>query len=181
MRVDITRAANNEANQQLSRGGERPVGRTSVSPNLDNVWREFFGVADAMNRMRENEARTYDYVRSGGNSGENNERVVRLPIDAWATEDAFTLVAYLPGVDPEQVEVLFENDELAIRGSFGPVQEGVDFIKRELFHGAFERRVAFNVPVDGDKIEASYEHGILTLRVPKAESVKPKQIKVVAK
>ena len=177
MRVDITRTAGNEANQPLPRA----TGRTSVSPNLENVWREFFGVADAMNRMRENDARTYDYVRGGGNSGENNERVVRLPIDAWATDDAFTMVAYLPGVDPEQVEVLFENDELAIRGSFAPVQEGVDFIKRELFHGAFERRVAFNVPVDGDKIEAGYAQGVLTLRVPKAESVKPKQIKVVAK
>jgi HSP20 family molecular chaperone IbpA len=41
--------------------------------------------------------------------------------------------------------------------------------------------VAFNVPVDGDKIEASYAQGVLTLRVPKAETVKPKQIKVVAK
>lgn len=172
MRVEVSRTANGQlSNQSLS----------LPARNLENVWREFFGVADAVNRLREGDARPYDYVRGGGSVDQSGERVVRLPIDAWSSEDAFTLTAYLPGVDPEQVEVLFENDELAIRGSFAPVQEGVDFIKRELFHGAFERRVAFNVPVDADKIEAGFEHGVLTLRIPKAESVKPKQIKVVAR
>ena len=175
MRVDITRAANVEQKRAAADANSR------LNPGMENVWREFFGVADAMNRMRDRDPRAYDYARGGGSTEENNERVVRLPIDAWATDEAFTMVAYLPGVDPEQVEVLFENDELAIRGSFAPVPEGVDFVKRELFHGAFERRVAFNVPVDGDKIEASYAQGVLTLRVPKAESVKPKQIKVGSK
>lgn len=173
MRVNVTRAANGEP---LNR-----VAPPTYNANMENVWREFFGMADAMNRMRERDVRPYDYVRSGGSAAETGERVVRLPIDAWSSDEAFTLRAYLPGVDPEQVEVLFENDELAIRGSFAPVPEGVDFIKRELFHGAFERRVAFNVPVDADKIEASFAQGVLTLRVPKAESVKPKQIKVVAR
>jgi HSP20 family protein len=172
MRVNVSRAANGQ-----------PTNQSAAVPtqNLENVWREFFGVADAINRLREGDVRPYDYVRSGGSGEQSSERVVRLPIDAWSSDDAFTLTAYLPGVDIEQVEVLFENDELAIRGSFAPVQDGVDFIKRELFHGAFERRVAFNVPVDADRIEAGFEHGVLTLRVPKAESVKPKQIKVVAK
>ncbi len=172
MRVNVSRGLNGQPSSQNVAG---------PTQNLENVWREFFGVADAINRLRDGDVRPYDYVRGGGSVEQGSERVVRLPIDAWSSDDAFTLTAYLPGVDIEQVEVLFENDELAIRGSFAPVQEGVDFIKRELFHGAFERRVAFNVPVDADKIEAGFEHGVLTLRVPKAESVKPKQIKVVAK
>ncbi len=68
MRVDITRPAGNEAANRSSSSSSR------LSPNMDNVWREFFGVADAMNRMREGDPRTYDYMRSGGSSDEKNER-----------------------------------------------------------------------------------------------------------
>ena len=49
------------------------------------------------------------------------------------------------------------------------------------YHGGFERRVTFNVPVDADAIDATYSNGVLTLRVPKAEAIKPKQIKVQVK
>jgi HSP20 family protein len=87
----------------------------------------------------------------------------------------------VPGVNPEDVEIVLAEDDLTIRGKFPPLLEGVDYIKRELYHGGFERRVTFNVPVDAEKIEATYSQGVLTLRVPKAEAVKPKQIKVQVK
>lgn len=145
-----------------------------------SVVRDFVGLADALNRMVERDTQgSYDYARNGGSNEAEPAR--RLPIDAWATPDEFVLQAYVPGVNPEQVEITFEGDELAIRGSFQPVPENTDFVKRELFHGAFERRITFNVPVNAEAIEATHEHGVLTLRVPKAEAVKPKQIKVVAK
>ena len=147
-----------------------------------NALREFMGVADAMNRTLERAPRPYDYARNGGSvSAPAASQAARLPIDAWANEDAYFLTAYLPGVDAESVEITFEADELLLRGSFQPAAEEVNFVKRELFHGPFERRVTFNVPVNADAIEATFENGVLTLRVPKAESVKPKQIKVVAK
>ncbi|MFN3333764.1 MAG: Hsp20/alpha crystallin family protein, partial [Caldilinea sp.] len=122
----------------------------------------------------------YDYERNGGHAGENvaTMRVTRLPIDAYSTEDAFVINAYVPGVAPENVEITFEGEELTIRGKFEPAVEGVEFIKRELYHGGFERRITFNVPVEADNIEATYNNGVLTLRVPKAEAVKPRQIKV---
>ena len=150
--------------------------------NYNDFVREFTTVADAMNRVFD--ARPYDYARNGGssaNGGETQARVARLPIDAYATEDAFVLTAHLPGVDPEAVEITFEGEELTIRGSFGPQAENVEYLKRELYHGGFERRLTFNVPVNADAIEATYELGVLTLRVPKAEAIKPKQIKVQAK
>ena len=80
-----------------------------------------------------------------------------------------------------RVEITFEGEELTIRGSFQPQPENVEYLKRELYHGGFERRLTFNVPVNADAIEATYEMGVLTLRVPKAEAIKPKQIKVQAK
>ena len=57
----------------------------------------------------------------------------------------------------------------------------MNFVKSELFHGEFERRLSFNVPVDVDGIEALFENGVLTLTVPKAEEIRPKQIKVQVK
>lgn len=143
--------------------------------------REFTTVADAMNRVFD--TRPYDYAGNGGSNGGNSQPqpVMRLPLDAYATEDAFVLSAYLPGVNPDAVEITFEGEELAIRGLFAPQPENVEYLKRELYHGGFERRLTFNVPVNADGIEATYEMGILTLRVPKAEAIKPKQIKVQAR
>ena len=152
--------------------------------NYNDFVREFTSIADAMNRAFD--VQPYDYARNGGsnsNSGSNTpaQPAMRLPLDAYATEDAFVLSAYLPGVDPEAVEITFEGEELTIRGSFGPQVENAEYLKRELYHGGFERRLTFNVPVNADGIEATYELGVLTLRVPKAVAIKPKQIKVLAK
>ena len=144
----------------------------------NDLVRDFANLAEAMNRGVE--TRPYDYARNGGHN-DAGERISRLPVDAYATDEAFVLTAYLPGVKAEEVEITFEGEELTIRGQFQPLPENVSFLKRELFHGRFERRLSFNVPVNMDGIEAVYEQGVLTLSVPKAEAVKPKQIKVVAK
>jgi HSP20 family protein len=145
----------------------------------NTMLRDFATMATALNRAFE---QPYDHARNGGHTGANGEKALtkmRLPLDVVATEEAFIITAYVPGVAPESVEIMFEGEELSIRGEF-PQAEG-EFVKRELYRGAFERRVTINVPVDADAIEATYEHGVLTLRVPKAEAVRPKQIKVVAK
>ena len=151
----------------------------------NDLVRDFVSASDVMNRMLG--ARAYDYARNGGSAGSAGsanaplERSMRLPLDAYATEDAFVLTAYAPGVKAEDLEIQFEGEELTVRGKFQPAPAEVAFLKQELFHGAFERRLTFNVPVNADAIEATFENGVLTLRVPKAEAVKPKQIKVQAK
>jgi HSP20 family protein len=147
----------------------------------NTVLRDFANVATAMNRAFG--AQPYDHARNGGhnataNGGQSGNRM-RLPLDVMTTEEAFIVTAYVPGVNPDNVEITFEGDDLSIQGEF-PQAEG-DFAKRELYRGTFERRITFNVPVNADAIEATYEHGVLTLRIPKAEAAKPKQIKVVAK
>ena len=146
--------------------------------SYNQMVRDFVNMTDAMNRTVA--GRPYDYARNGGLNGEAT-RVARLPIDAYSTDDAFVLTAYVPGVNPEDVEITFEGEELTIRGSFQALPEEVNFIKRELYHGSFERKLNFNVPVNADAIEATYSNGVLSLRVPKAEEIKPKQIKVQVK
>jgi HSP20 family protein len=178
--------------------------RTKV---YSNPTRDFANFANAVNRVFGADFAGYDFARNGGHAGSNGQSTpattaMRLPVDVWAEDNTFVITAYLPGVDPEAVEITMEGEELAIRGTFPtlpqpaatPVAEGTEgeateaqtakgpeFIKRELYRGAFERRMTINVPVDVDQIEATYELGVLTLRVPKAEAVRPKQIKVVAK
>jgi HSP20 family protein len=144
---------------------------------LNNVVNRFFNTL------------AYDYSRSGGSAGTSNgssvgrtsEQETVLPLDVWATPEAFQVSTYLPGINPEDVEITFEGEELTIRGKLPTAPEGTEFIKRELYHGAFARRLNFSVPVDADHIEAHFHNGLLTLTVPKAEAVKPKQIKIQTK
>lgn len=174
--------------------------RTKV---YNSPMRDFVTFANAMNRAFNNEFSNYDFARNGGHNGSSQHDAktskMRLPVDVWTEDEAFVISAYLPGVRPDDVEITMEGEELTIRGSFpalpqaeaAPAEEGqedaaeessnITFIKRELFRGMFERRMTINVPVDVDNIEATYENGLLTLRVPKAEAVRPKQIKIVAK
>ncbi|MBX3014475.1 MAG: Hsp20/alpha crystallin family protein [Caldilineaceae bacterium] len=150
----------------------------------NTVLRDFATMANAMNRAFERNQPAYDYARNGGSSseanGEKSAPKLRLPLDVASHEDAFVITAYIPGINPETVEITWEGEELTIRGEF-PQTEEKNWAKRELFRGAFERRLTFNVPVNADAIEATSEYGVLTLRLPKAEAVRPKQIKVVTK
>lgn len=154
----------------------------------NSLMRDFVNLANSVNRPF-NVA--YDYTSNGGSSEAATEgkRSYRLPVDAWSDENGFTFKAYLPGVDPADVEIVYEGDDLIIRGEIRPFDIGandegessVEMIRRELFHGAFERRFSFNTAVEVDNITAEFENGVLTLTVPKAEEVKPKQIAVKAK
>jgi HSP20 family protein len=148
----------------------------------NSMMREFVNAANRMDRM----FTPYDYIRNGGSAGNGQQNgkaaalKVGLPLDVWADENGFTIQAYLPGVNPDDVEITMEGEELAIRGQFPAPAAEATFVKRELFRGPFERRLTITVPVDVEQIRAEYSNGVLTLTVPKAEEVKPKQIKVVA-
>lgn len=155
----------------------------------NNVANEAAALNNFMNSFFNNLA--HEYSRSGGNAGtatsngeetaKPSERETILPVDVWVTEEAFNLSAYLPGVNPEDVEITFEGDDLLIRGKLPAAPEGGEYLKRELYHGAYSRRLSFAVPVNADAIEATFHNGLLTLSVPKAEAIKPKQIKIQTK
>lgn len=135
-----------------------------------NPAREVLAMADAMQRLFEEIAAPLDYV--GG------QRAARLPIDAYVTDDEIVVVASMPGANPDDVEITIEGDSLTIRGEIPPRLENVRYIFTERFHGPFIRTLQLNVPVDVDHVEATFENGLLTLRLPKAEEAKPKVIKV---
>ncbi len=102
------------------------------------------------------------------------------PVDVLEDRDAVRIVAELPGVKPEDVKISLENNLLTVRGEKRQTaEEKTDQLHRyERYYGAFER--SFTVPstVDAEHIKASYELGVLTVRLPKLERAKPRQIEV---
>ena len=166
----------------------RPVLHPNAYVNpYNSLFRNLNEVADVMNRVRMSDTRPSAEAMAGSTEAPAPvQPAVRLPVDAWVTDEAYVITAFVPGVNPEDVEILFEDDELTLRGSYPALpgfEEGekAEIVKRELFHGKFERRLSFRQPVNPDAIVAEYSQGVLTLRVPKAEVVKPRQIRVTAK
>lgn len=105
---------------------------------------------------------------------------LRLPVDAWVTEDALFLTASVAGLGADDIEITLNDDVLTIRGEVPAPAEDIDFVLHERFHGRFERRLTLNVPVDIAAAEASCEEGVLRLRLPKTEAVRPQRIAVTA-
>lgn len=110
----------------------------------------------------------------------DTERVYRLPIDAYVTEEYVVLTASVAGLHLEDLEITMDDDILVIRGEVNGADAEQNYILRERFHGKFERRLQINIPVDVTRAEATYENGVLRLELPKAEEAKPRRIAVNA-
>jgi HSP20 family protein len=103
-----------------------------------------------------------------------------FPVEVSETESDIEVKASLPGVKPEEVDVTVHDDVLTIKAERKDTTEEKkrDYYRRELRYGAFQRSLNLPVAVDSDKAEATFENGVLALKLPKSESVRPKQIKV---
>ena len=140
-------------------------------------FRDLVSLREAMDRLFEE-----SFVRPGfGWRQPVRERVARLPLDVYSTPDELVIMASVPGVAPEDVEITIEGETLSIKGERKPSLENVDYIFQERHYGPFSRTLTLNVPVQADKAEAVFENGTLTLTILKAEAVRPKVIKVKAK
>ena len=133
--------------------------------------REFVTLREAMDRLFE------DSVVGGRRNGDR-QMELRLPIEAYMTENDIVVRAAVPGLQPDHVEITIEGDTLTLRGEFPRPLENVTYIFAERPWGKFSRTLQLNVPVDADKAEATFENGLLTLTLPKAEAVRPKTIPV---
>jgi HSP20 family protein len=106
-----------------------------------------------------------------------------VPLDVYESEDELVVKASLPGVEPEDVDVSITGDTLSIKGEFKSEEETEkpSYHRQERRYGGFHRALTLPTQVEADKAEAVFEHGVLTLTVPKAETEKPKTIKVKAR
>jgi HSP20 family protein len=100
--------------------------------------------------------------------------------DILETADELTIYADLPGVQPGDVDIRFENGELAIDAKCALRHENVNRLAWEYGIGDYYRAFAINEAIDADKIAAELKNGVLTVHLPKSEAVKPKKIAVKA-
>jgi HSP20 family protein len=142
-----------------------------------NPWRDTMTLREATDRLLED-----SFVRPRRQWGEGTqERPFHLPLDVYTTPNEIVITASLPGLAPDEVDISIDGDVLTIRGELRGPLENADYLFQERAYGTFARKLTLNVPVEANKAEAVFEHGVLMLTLPKAEETKPKVIKVKSK
>jgi len=102
-----------------------------------------------------------------------------LAADIRDEEDAFVLTAFVPGLKADDLTINILEDVVSIEGEYK--QDENEYLMRELPNGKFRRSLRLPAAVNSDKAEAKITDGVLTLRLPKAESALPKKIKIAVK
>lgn len=103
-----------------------------------------------------------------------------LAVDMVENKDEFIVKASVPGINPDDLDISYSDDTLTIKGEIKQDKEVKEdqYHMRERRYGSFVRSIALPTKIKGDSIEASYQNGVITLRLPKAEEVKPKRIAI---
>ena len=134
-----------------------------LSKEFDRAFNHFFADLDVRNDNR-------------------SESAWKPRVDITETTDEFILSVELPGVSKDGISINYENDVLKIDGERKRPEgkEDSKFLREERYYGKFSRVFNINTKIDGEKIEAAFKDGVLTIRLQKAEEVKPKEIKIKA-
>jgi HSP20 family protein len=108
------------------------------------------------------------------------EGSVALPLDITSSTDALLVDASLPGFGPEDVDITVEDGTLTIRAESHSERQATEgeVLISEIRRGSMSRAVALPSGLEPDKATATFEHGVLHLRIPRAEAVKPRQIRI---
>jgi HSP20 family protein len=132
--------------------------RTDPFRELDRLTQQFFGSATPGTWSRPNP----------------------MPMDAYRSGDEFVVAFDLPGVTADAIDLDVERNVLTVKAERRPavVSEGVEMQVAERPLGVFSRQLFLGDTLDTDRIDASYEGGVLTLRIPVAEQAKPRKIAI---
>jgi HSP20 family protein len=141
--------------------------------NRYDPFREALSLRDAMDRLFQE-----SYVRPSAARGNG-----WVPMDVEETADAYRMHVQLPGWKPEDVNVTVQESTVTISGQQGQAPEQKDeqsrtWHVRERSFASFSRTFSFPMPINAERADATFENGELLLTLPKAESAKPRQIKI---
>jgi HSP20 family protein len=117
---------------------------------------------------------TYPYRRMARRWVENRDRT--LGINVREEDDAYVLSALVPGIKSDELNIQVLEDVLRIEGEYKT--DDNQYLVRELPNGSFTRTLRLPAPIDAENVEAEVTDGVLTLKLPKAESARPKHIKI---
>jgi HSP20 family protein len=131
--------------------------------------------------MRTDPFRDFDRLAQQffGNSG-TWSRPTAMPMDAYRSGSEFVVAFDLPGVHPDAIDLNIERNMLTVRAERrpNPVGQDVEMQIAERPLGVFSRQLFLGDTLDTEKVAASYDAGVLTLRIPVAEQAKPRRIEI---
>jgi HSP20 family protein len=139
--------------------------------SFNHPWRDVDQLQREFNRLFESLANTRAQVAPSDPA-----------LNVWTNEEGAAVTAELPGVNPEDIDISVVGQTLTLTGLRRPhdLAEGERFHRRERSAGRFNRTVELPFLVEGDKVEAVFEKGVLHVSLPRAEADKPKKIAVKA-
>ncbi len=142
-------------------------------------WDPFRDLASIQNELNRLFGRTF-----GSEAASEEAADVRWvpPVDVAESEDRYVVVAELPGLAAEDVDISVENNVLTVRGErrFYQGLNEREFHRIERRFGSFGRSVTLPQLADADRIQASFDAGVLTIEIPKKEEAKPRRIQIKA-
>ena len=121
---------------------------------------------------------TYPYRRMARRWAENHDQTLGINVQEDAEGDAYVLSALVPGLKSDELNIQVLEDVVHIQGEYKADES--KYLVRELPNGLFTRTLRLPVAIDTEHVDANITDGVLTLRLPKAESARPKQIKIKA-
>jgi HSP20 family protein len=123
----------------------------------------------------------YDPFRELDRADHAPARTPTIPMDAVRHGDHVSLQFDLPGVDPASIDLEVERNVLALKAERQrPRGDDEQVLASERRHGTYSRQLTLGDQLDGSRVEASYENGVLTVTVPVAETAKPRKVAVTA-
>src|SRR6188768_4474490 len=142
---------------------------------------ELVSLRDAMDKLM-NDAFGGSF-RSVFPAGQNGQARMPLPLDIYTTNEEVVIIAAVPGIDPANIEVTVDKGTVTLTGSTPDVAQSNEaaeatWLLHELPRGTFSRSITLPVEIDANNAEATFEHGVLRLRLPKAEAAKPRKIEI---
>ncbi|MFC8302683.1 Hsp20/alpha crystallin family protein [Specibacter sp. NPDC057265] len=105
-------------------------------------------------------------------------RPAAMPMDAWRDGDTFQVEFDLPGVQPDSIDLDVERNVVTIRAERPALDGGREMLAAERPRGVFNRQLVLGENLDTEHIHASYDNGVLSLRIPVAEKAKPRKISI---
>lgn len=140
-----------------------------------NPYAEVTSLQDRINRLFE------DLATPRGEGRDGAPRLWGPAVDIAENANEVTVTMDIPGVDQGAIDVQLTGDSLTVRGEREVARpEGQNYVHLERPHGAFQRSFTIGVAVQPDRVTASYRDGVLTITLPKAETVKPRKVQIQA-
>ena len=146
------------------------MARTGFSP-----LRDFMTLRDGMDRLFEDR-----WVSPGSWMTWSPTSTSYLALDVYESSDDIVVRAVVPGAEPDDIDVQFQGGVLTIRANTVEtvIPDGASWLVHEVLAGEYLRQVTLPRTVDPEKARSTYEHGVLTLTLPKTADAKPKQIRI---